>query len=77
MNLEIRKFRQKIVNDINEAELPIEVKRLVLKEVMSVVNETADNEIAKEQEILTQKANEEVKTDEQSVQQDNMGELPE
>ena len=77
MNLEIRKFRQKIVNDINEAELPIEVKRLVLKEVMSVVNETADNEIAKEQEILTQKANEEVKTDEQSVQQDNVGELSE
>ena len=75
MNLEIRKFRQKIVNDINEAELPIEVKRLVLKEVMSVVNETADNQIAKEQEML--KADEEVKTDEQSVQQDNMGELPE
>ena len=75
MNLEIRKFRQKIVNDINEAELPIEVKRLVLKEVMSVVNETADNQIAKEQEML--KADEEVKTDEQSVQQDNMGELSE
>ena len=75
MNLEIRKFRQKIVNDINEAELPIEVKRLVLKEVMSVVNETADNQIAKEQEML--KADEEVKIDEQSVQQDNMGELPE
>ena len=77
MNLEIRKFREKIVNDINESELPIEVKRLVLKEVMSVVNETADNEIAKEQEMLTQKANEEVKADEQSVQQDNVGELSE
>ena len=75
MNLEIRMFREKIINTINETELPIEVKRLVLKEVMSVVNETADNQIAKEQEML--KTNEEVKADEQSVQQDNVGELSE
>ena len=62
--------------------MPIEVKRLVLKEIMSVVNDTADSEIAKEQELLIQSqksecVKEEAKQDAEGVQQDNVGELSE
>lgn len=81
-NLAIRILREKIISDLNEAELPIEVKRLVLKEIMSVVNDTADSEIAKEQELLIQSqksecVKEEAKQDAEGVQQDNVGELSE
>lgn len=81
-NIVIRMLREKIISDLNEAELPIEVKRLVLKEIMSAVNDTADSEIAKEQELLIQSqksecVKEEAKQDAEGVQQDNVGELPE
>ena len=81
-NLRIRMLREKLINDINEVDLPIEVRRLVLKEILSVVNDTADSEIAKEQELLIQSqksecVKEEAKQDAESVQQDNVGELPE
>lgn len=77
-NIVIRMLREKIINDLNEAELPIEVKRLVLKEILSVVNDTADGQIEKEREMLMKsQSEEEVKQDAESVQQDNVGELSE
>lgn len=45
MNLAIRAFRNKLINSINEENLPIEVKRLVVKEILDQINETAENEI--------------------------------
>lgn len=56
-NLRIRMLREKLISDLNEVDLPIECKRLVLKEIMSVVNDTADSEIAKEQELLISRKN--------------------
>ena len=77
-NLKIRMFREKLISDLNEADLPIECKRLVLKEIMSVVNDTADGQIEKEREMLMKsQSEEEAKQDAESVQQDNVGELPE
>ena len=77
-NIVIRMLREKIINDLNEAELPIEVKRLVLKEILSVVNDTADGQIEKEREMLMKsQSEEEAKQDAESVQQNDMGELAE
>ena len=77
-NIVIRMLREKIINDLNEAELPIEVKRLVLKEILSVVNDTADGQIEKEREMLMKsQSEEEAKQDAESVQQDEVGELAE
>ena len=77
-NIVIRMLREKIINDLNEAELPIETKRLVMKEIMSAVNDAADGEIQKEREMLIKSQSvEEAKQDAESVQQDNVGELSE
>lgn len=77
-NLKIRMLREKLINDLNEVDLPIECKRLVLKEIMSVVNDTADGQIEKEREMLIESQSaEEAKQDAESVQQDEVGELAE
>ena len=77
-NLKIRMLREKLINDLNEVDLPIECKRLVLKEIMSSVNDAADGQIQKEREMLIKSQSvEEVKQDAESVQQDDVGELAE
>lgn len=57
MNKEIRQFQDDLLNVINTANLPIEVKRLVLdnilRQVMIVADETIKNEMeVKEDGIL-------------------------
>ena len=42
MDLAIRKFTEKLISEINATALPIEVKRLVLKDICSQVEKTAD-----------------------------------
>lgn len=77
-NLKIRMFREKLISDLNEVDLPIECKRLVLKEIIALVNDTADGQIEKEREMLMKsQSEEEVKQDAESVQQDEVGELAE
>lgn len=48
MNTAIREFQQSIINFVNETNLPIEVKRLVLIDITQQVCEAADNEIKNE-----------------------------
>ena len=77
-NLKIRMLREQLINDLNEVDLPIEVKRLVLKEIMSLVNDAADGQIEKEREMLIESQSaEEAKQDAESVQQNELGELAE
>lgn len=77
-NLRIRMLREKLINDLNEVDLPIECKRLVLKEIMSSVNDAADGQIQKEREMLIESQSaEEAKQDAESVQQNELGELAE
>lgn len=54
MNFKIRMMRDSIVKLINEAELPIEVIRLVLIEIMAEVDKQANAQVLTE-------ANQEVK----------------
>lgn len=75
-NLKIRMLREKLISDLNNTDLPIECKRLVLKEIIALVNDAADGQVEKEREMLM-KSQEEVKQDAESVQQNDMGELAE
>ena len=40
MDIDVRFFRDDLVNFINSNPLPIEVKRLVMKEVMNIIEPT-------------------------------------
>lgn len=54
MDLMIMRFREKLVQDINESPLPLEVKRLVLSEIITKVeiatNEVIQKELKEEEE---------------------------
>ena len=77
-NLKIRMLREKLISDLNEVDLPIECKRLVLKEIIALVNDAADGQVEKEREMLMKsQSEEEAKQDAESVQQNDMGELAE
>lgn len=56
MDYEIRSFQYDIVARINKSELPIEVKRLVLLEVLSSLTDAANGII--EQQRVERSANE-------------------
>lgn len=47
-NLEIREFSQAIINFVNQSTLPIEVKRLSLKDIMAQI-ETETNKVLTEE----------------------------
>ena len=51
-NLRIRTLRKQIVNILNESELPFEVLRMVLEEVLREVNTLTETAIKKEIEAL-------------------------
>ena len=78
-NLRIKQLSQELANVINKYDFPIEVKRLVLFMLYTEVKEMADEAIYHENidETHTAQLSKEVKADEQSVQQDNVGELSE
>ena len=79
INLKIKQFSQDIANVLNKYDFPIEVKRLVLFMIYTEVKQLADETIYHESndETHTAQLSKEVKADEQSVQQDNVGELSE
>lgn len=58
MNLKIRQFEDSILNMINESDLPIEVKRLVIADIFNLVVKQSDKEVAAE--ILSAKAEENI-----------------
>jgi hypothetical protein len=48
MNKEIRLLEDNLIALLNDSSLPIEVKRLVVKDVLSLVSKQADREILDE-----------------------------
>lgn len=58
MNVKIRQFEDGILNMINESDLPIEVKRLVVADIFNLVLKQSDKEVANE--ILSAKAEENI-----------------
>lgn len=51
-NLKIRKLKLDIINTLNESFLPIEVRRLVLNEILTELNQLTEEVIRKEAEEL-------------------------
>lgn len=47
-NLRIQTLRKKIVNDLNDSELPFEVLRMVLNDVLKEVNELTEEALQEE-----------------------------
>ena len=58
MNFKIRQFEDSILNMINESDLPMEVKRLVIADIFNLVIKQSDKEVAAE--ILSAKAEENI-----------------
>ena len=65
MNTEIIKFENSLVKMINESILPIEVKRLIIKDVLSQIEAVRPQAIKQETEL--DKKKQEVKPDDESV----------
>ena len=66
MNEQIRQLEDSIIDMLNESEVPIEVKRLIIKDVYRMV------EIKANQIILEERS-----TDAEDIQQDKLAELSE
>ena len=47
-NLEIREFSQAIINFVNQSTLPLEVKRLALKDIMAQVEDETTKVLTEE-----------------------------
>lgn len=62
MNLKIRLLEDSILNLINESNLPIEIKRLVVSDIFNLVVKQADKEVKEEYSAQTEE-----NTDEQSA----------
>ncbi len=73
IDLKTRKFQQFLINYINSVdELPIEIKRLVVAEILSQIERESDKIIAFQQKELKQQS--EVNKNAESVQPDALGE---
>lgn len=73
MDIKIKEFRKKIVDNMNLSDLPMEVKRLVLYEILSETT-AAVAQIITEQLENIQKGD---TLNEQGLQPDQLGELSE
>lgn len=58
MDLEIREFKNAIVQFVNKSELPMEVKRLCLREILDEVNILSDETIKAQIVLRNSKENE-------------------
>ena len=75
-DLKIRLFRQDLVQYINSVDLPMEVKRLVLKDVYNEVSDVTETIIKSELDKQKAESNkEEVSADgiDENLQQDKLG----
>ena len=51
INKQIREYQKKILEVVNEEQLPLEIKRLVLAEVMNAVSNAADAMVKEEEDM--------------------------
>lgn len=57
MNLAIREFEQTIINFINQSPIPIETKRLVIKDIFYQIEKASDEVIKQEIQIKKEQEN--------------------
>lgn len=73
-DLKIRKFQQFLINYINQTDLAIEIKRLVVFEIMNQLNAKSDEVITNQQRALQEEQESEVKQDAESISRDRLEE---
>lgn len=73
MNLKIRLFKQSIVNFVDESDLPVEVKRMVLGEINNEIEKQANLAINAE----LKEENRKEQSYAESIQSNQLGELSE
>lgn len=78
MDLKIRQFQDHLIELINSEEMPLEIKRLVLKEVYDMVNQRTNEVIQMQKQELASKLaelqdNKEAQ-DAESISEDKLGE---
>lgn len=71
-NLEIREFSQAIINFVNSSTIPIEVKRIALKDILAQVEEEANKVLTEELKAreAAQREADEAKKEEGEVEED-------
>ncbi len=67
MDLEIREFREGLIIFINRFELPMEIKRLVVKEVYGDIEDAANGVIKEQAKSRNQREDEEVAENAESI----------
>lgn len=72
MDLEIREFTQAIVDYINKSKLPVEVKRLSLRDICAKLETVADN-VIREQIAEREKEKKEQETAKEASERDEQG----
>lgn len=65
----IRQFRDEIVEQINNNELPIEIKRLVLFEIYTMVSKTSDDFINAQRKSVIEQLNDPTNVYESQVEE--------
>lgn len=57
LDIEIRQFRDDLIDFVNQCKLPLEVKRLVFNEVQKAISEASDNFINQQKQSIIQQLN--------------------
>lgn len=71
MDLAIRELSLKLINEINKADLPMEVKRLIVKDIYGQLEKTTESVIMK----AIQERNEQAKVEQNKEKTDEQGEI--
>ena len=58
MNLKTRELSNGLIRQINQSDVPIEVKRLIVKDIMSQLEKEANEVIAAELSLINEKSSE-------------------
>lgn len=58
LDIQIRQFRDELLEKVNSTELPLEVKRLVLNEILHAVSEASDTFINSQKQSIISQLNE-------------------
>lgn len=57
IDIDIRQFRDDLLEQINSTQLPLEVKRLVLAEILHAISEASDNFINEQKKSIIEQLN--------------------
>ena len=58
MNIKTRELSNGLIRQINQSDVPIEVKRLIVKDIMSQLENEADEAIGAELSLINEKSSE-------------------